>query len=348
MDEASIQEFMGGMLGHLTGATTVAATLLADDLGLYAAASGAGPLSAAHLAERTGTVERLMRELLDQQASVGFFAYDPDADTYELVPEAALALADPDSPVYLAGGLQSFKGMMFDLDAAADAFRGERTLGWGEHSSCIYHGTREFFRPAYQHHLAQDWIPSMDGVADRLETGAVVLDVGCGEGFSTIRMAEAFPASTFVGVDFHQPSIHIAESEAADAGIDNVAFHVGDASEIDGDFDLICYFDCLHDMGDPVGIATTARNRLADGGSVMLVEPFALDTRQENHQALGGMMYGASALICTPCSLAQPVGRAMGAQAGEVGMRAVFDEAGYSAFRRVAETPFNIVYQATP
>jgi SAM-dependent methyltransferase len=303
-------------------------------------------MTADALADAAGTNRRLTRELLDQQASVGFFSYDESADTYTMVPEAELALADRDSPVYMAGGFEAFQAMFQDLDATVGAFRDERTLGWDEHSPCMYSGVKEFFRPAYLHHLVQEWLPAVDGMHERLTAGAAVVDVGCGEGFSTLQMASAYPNSSFVGVDFHAPSIEVATATASEAGASNVAFQAGNATELEGDYDLVCFFDCLHDMGDPVGVATSVKNLLGEDGVVMLVEPFAMDTRAQNHQALGAMMYGASAMICTPCSLAQPVGRGMGAQAGEPGMRAVFDEAGYSTFERVAETPFNIVYHA--
>ncbi len=336
MDEAKLEEFMGAMVGHMVGATTVASSILANEIGLYEAANGAGALTADELASRAGTNKRLTRELLDQQASVGFFAYDESADSYALSDEAALALANRDSPVYLAGGMDVYKAMFEDLPATAEAFKGNRTLGWGEHSSCLYSGVKEFFRPAYLHHLVQEWIPAVDGMAERLAAGGSVVDIGCGEGFSTLQMARAFPNTEFIGLDFHQPSIDVAAAAAATNEVANARFEVGDAAALDGSYDMICFFDCLHDMGDPVGVAKAAKTKLNSGGAVLMVEPFALDTRVENHQALGALMYGASAMLCTPCSLAQPVGRAMGAQSGEPGMKAVFDEASYGSFKRVA------------
>jgi len=286
--------------------------------------------------------------LLDQQASAGIFTYEAAADTYELRPEAALALSNTNSPVFLSGGLDIFRSMFDDLDAVVATYRGERTLGWGDHSSCMYSGVREFFRPIYQHNLTQSWLPALPGMVERLETGATVADVGCSEGVSTLVMAQTYPESRFVGADFHEESIAVAASEAQRQGLANAEFVVSDAANLNGKFDLLCFFDCLHDMGDPVGVLAAAKDKLADDGVIVLIEPFAFDTRAENHAALGALSYGASAFLCTPCSLAQPVGRGMGGQAGEPGMRVVFEEAGYGHFTRVAESPFNIVYQARP
>ena len=346
MNEEKLQEFMGSMLGHLAGATTVACSIVADRIGLYDVTAGAGPLSADAIAQAASTNPRLTRELLDQQASVSIFDYDAEADTYQLGDEAALAMTHRESPVYLAGGLQVFQALFDDIDAAVDTYKDNRTLGWGEHSACLYSGVKEFFRPAYTHHLVQEWLPAVDGMTARLEQGASVLDVGCGEGFSTMQLASAFPNSNVKGVDFHGPSVDVATQAAAEASLSNATFSVGDAAAISGSFDLICFFDCLHDMGDPIAAATAARQQLGENGAVMLVEPFALDSRAENHAALGSIMYGGSAMLCTPCSLAQPGAYGMGGQGGEPAMREVFEQAGYSSFKRVAETPFNIVYEA--
>lgn len=346
IDEGRLEEFMGGIVGHFVGATTIACSSLGHQLGLYRHMAGAGPISADALASAASTNPRLTREWLDQQASVGFVAFDPEADTYELGPEAAFALAEEGSPVFVAGGMEAFRAMFIDMDMVAAAFRGDGGIPWGDHHECLFRGTQEFFRPAYENHLVQEWIPSLDGVADQLADGGMVADVGCGTGVSTVTMAGAFPNATFVGFDYHDKSIGAAGARAAESGVGNARFEQAGAKDYDGSFDLVCFFDCLHDMGDPVGIASHARSRLADGGSVMVVEPFALGSRAENHAALGGLMYGASTFLCTPCSLSQEVGRGMGAQSGEPGMRAVFDEAGYGSFSRAIETPFNIVYQA--
>lgn len=347
VNEGRLEEFMGGMVTHLVGAITLACATLGHQLGLYKAMAGNEEMSADELARAAGTNPRLTREWLDQQASCGIISYSAESDGYTLGAEAAFALAEENSPVWLAGGLQAFRSMFTDLDDVANAFKSDGGLAWGDHHECLFHGTAEFFRPAYEHHLVQEWLPALAGGTERLDQGASVADVGCGSGVSTSEMASAFPASTFLGFDFHAPSVEAAEARSAERGVSNAQFQVAGAKDFTGSFDLICFFDCLHDMGDPVGIAAHAKDQLADGGSVIVVEPFAFDTRAENHAALGGLMYGASSFICVPASLSQEVGRGMGAQSGEVGMRAVFDEAGYSSFRRVAETPFNIVYEAS-
>lgn len=346
IDEARLEEFMGGIVGHFVGAATIACSSLGHQLGLYRHLAGAGPVTADDLAAAASTNPRLTREWLDQQASVGFVAFDADADTYEMGPEAAMALAVDNSPVFVAGGMEAFRAMYIDMDKVAAAFRGDGGIPWGDHHECLFRGTQEFFRPAYENHLVQEWIPSLGEVAERLANGGTVADIGCGTGVSTVTMAAAFPNADVVGFDYHDGSITAAGARAAESGLGNVRFEQAGASDFAGPFDLICFFDCLHDMGDPVGIATHAKAQLAPDGTVMVVEPFALGSRAENHAALGGMMYGASAFLCTPCSLSQEVGRGMGAQSGEPGMRAVFDEAGYGSFERASETPFNIVYKA--
>ena len=348
IDENRLHEFMGGMVGHLVGAATIACTILGHKAGLYKALDGAGTLTADALAAAAGTNPRLTREWLDQQASVGIVSYDGDLDAYELGPEAAFALANESSPVWLAGGLDTFRAMFIDLEDVVDAVQGDGGLGWGDHHECLFTGTAEFFRPAYEHHLVQEWIPALSGGTERVGGGITVADVGCGGGVSTSRLAGAFPASTFVGFDYHSPSVEAAAARSVKLSLANTDFRVAGAKDFSGAFDLICFFDCLHDMGDPVGIAKHAKTQLNPGGSVMLVEPFAFDSREENHAGLGGLMYGASTFFCAPCSLSQEVGRGMGAQSGEPGMRAVFEEAGYTDFRRIGETPFNIVYEATP
>lgn len=343
----SIQHFMGNVLGQLTGSCTVACGILGHELGLYKAMAGKGALAADDVAQAAATHPRLTREWLDQQASVGFIAYDADADRYELSAEGALALADERSPVFVAGSMVAFRAMIIGTEKLAAAFRGDGGLGWGEQHPDLFRGTREFFRPAYENFLAQQWIPALEGVATKLEAGAKVADVGCGHGMSTIHLAKAFPKSTFAGFDYHAASIEEASRLASGASLANASFAASAADEFTGRFDLICFCDCLHDMGDPVSIARHAKSQLAEGGTVMLVEPFAHDTRHENHDGhLGGLMYAASTFFCTPCSLSQEGGRAMGAQSGERGMRAVFEEAGFSVFRRATETPFNIVYEA--
>ena len=348
VDEQKLNEFMGALIGDLGGATTVLMVCLGDELGLYEAMDGAGPTSAASLADRTGCNERLLQEWLDQQTAAGYVVFDAATQCYTLPPEQAMALARRQSPVFVASGMFVTAALYQGLAKMTAAFRGDGALAWGDHSDLLFRGTAEFFRPGYQHHLASEWIPALDGVEQVLAAGGRIADVGCGHGISSVVMAQAYEQVEVHGFDNHPPSIDVARESADIVGVsDRVHFHVADAEVYRGEFDLVCFFDCLHDMGDPVGIAQHTKQQLTPGGTVMLVEPFAHGDKAVNHTLpTAKIMYGASAVLCTPNSLSQPVGRAMGTQAGEPGMAAVFEEAGYSHFRRVADTPFNIVYEA--
>ncbi len=268
---------------------------------------------------------------------------------YHLSSEAALVLADEDSPAFLAGGVGVLESMYVDLPKIVDAFHGDRKVGWSDHHESLYSGTARFFRPGYRTNLVKDWIPAMPGVAEKLKAGGSVADVGCGFGHSCTVLAEAFPAAKVHGFDFHEPSVLAARENANALGLSKqITIDVAGATSFKGPFDLICFFDCLHDMGDPVAIARHTRTQLAPEGSVLLVEPFALDEHQANlaSNPAAALFYSASTFLCTPSSLAQPGARAMGAQSGEDAMRSVFTEAGYSSFRRAHESPFNIVYEA--
>jgi 2-polyprenyl-3-methyl-5-hydroxy-6-metoxy-1,4-benzoquinol methylase len=347
-DEQKLQEFMGTFLGDLGGATSVLMVCLGEELGLYEAMDGAGPMTPASLAGSTRCNERLVQEWLDQQASAGYVVYDATAGSYALPPEQAMALARRQSPVFMAAGMAVTASMFEDLDKVAAAFRGDGGLAWGDHSALLYRGVAEFFRPGYQHHLTDEWIPGLSGVTDVLASGGQIADVGCGHGISAIVMAQAYEQTEIHGFDCHPASIEAAREGADTAGVsDRVHFHVADADTYRGEFDLICFFDCLHDMGDPVGIAEHTKDQLTPGGTVMLIEPFAHGDKAVNHKLPSAkVFYGGSTMLCAPNSLSQPVGRALGAQCGEPGMATVFGEAGYSHFRRAAETPFNIVYEA--
>lgn len=347
-DEAKLGEFMGSFLGDMGGVSTVAMVCVGDELGLYEAMDGAGPINAEKLSAATECNKRLVQEWLDQQASAGYVVFDASGETYELPPEQAMALARRQSPTFVAAGMQAFASMFQDMDKITAAFRGTGGLAWGDHSPSLFRGTAEFFRPGYQTNLTTEWIPALEGIDATLRSGARIADVGCGHGISTVVMAQAYPASEIHGFDYHAPSIDAAREGADIATVsDRVHYHVAAADQFTGEFDLVCFFDCLHDMGDPVGIAEHTKAQLSDGGTVMLVEPFAHDDKSANHASpTGKVFYGASTCICTPNSLSQPVGRAMGAQSGEAGMAAVFAEAGYTHFRRATETPFNIVYEA--
>jgi 2-polyprenyl-3-methyl-5-hydroxy-6-metoxy-1,4-benzoquinol methylase len=349
IDQGKLEAFMGKMIGHMTGGTICYSIWLGDELGLYRELAGSGPRTADSLAAKTKCNARLVREWLDGQAAGGLVTYDSAADTYELSPEAAMAVADDGSPVFLARAMNAVGSMFMDLQKVAAAFRGNGALPWGEHHPCLFCGTEWFFRTGYRAYLTKEWIPALDGVDAKLRAGARVADVGCGHGASVVVMAAAYPKSTIYGFDFHAPSVETARKRAAEAGVDGRAkFEVTTATGYQGRFDLICFFDCLHDMGDPVGAARHAREHLTPGGTVLLVEPFALDGRPKNiaENPMAALLYVASTSICTPNSLSQEVGLALGAQAGEARLRKVFEDAGFRHFRRAAQTPMNLILEA--
>nr|WP_296074307.1 methyltransferase domain-containing protein [uncultured Actinoplanes sp.] len=320
--------------------------VIGDKLGLYRAMAGAGPLTPAELADRTGTAERYLREWLSAQAAAGYVEVTGDG-RFELPTEHAIALADESSPASVIGGFELTLAAIRSTDRLVDAFRTGEGVGWHEHHEDLFEGCERFFRPGYAAYLVASWIPAMDGVQEKLSSGIRVADVGCGHGASTVLLASAYPNSTFVGLDYHPASIESAQSRAASAGIGNrTRFEVGRATELTGTYDLICLFDCLHDMGDPVGALTHLRDHLAPDGSLLIVEPFAGDTLKDNLNPVGAVYYGASTLLCTPNSLSQEGGTALGAQAGEARLGEVASAAGLADFRRVAETPFNLVFQA--
>ena len=349
VDFTKVEAFAGQIVGMMTGGAVCAGIVLGDQLGLYRTLAATSPSTADALAAAAGCHPRLTREWLDGQAAVGLIGYDSVEDTYSLSSEASMVLADEDSPAFLAGGAMMFQAIFDAIPKMVAAFKGNGALGWGEHHPTLYTSTARFFRPGYRTNLVSQWIPALDGVEKKLADGGTIADVGCGFGHSCSVMAEAFPNATISGFDFHEPSIDAARVNAANAGVgDRVQFEVASATSYGGTYDVICFFDCLHDMGDPVGIAAHARSRLAPGGTVLLVEPFALPSRAENiaGNPAAGLYYHASTFLCTPSSLAQDVGRGMGAQSGEAGMRAVFEEAGFAHFRAAHTSPFNIVYEA--
>jgi SAM-dependent methyltransferase len=351
IDEAKLEEFMGRMVGYMTGAMACLGIWLGDELGLYAALAQGGAQSADALASQTGCHPRLVREWLDGQAAAGLVEYDTEADTYSLGAESAAALAVDDSPVFTARAMNAFGSFFSDLDKIKAAFEGDGALAWGDHHPCLFKGTEWFFRTGYRTHLPGEWIPALDDVQAKLQDGIRVADVGCGHGASAIVMAEAYPNSRFWGFDYHGPSIETARERATEAGVaERTMFDIAGAKDYPGTYDLICYFDCLHDMGDPVGVATYAREHLDPDGTVMLVEPFALDGRSTNiaDNPMAALLYTASTVVCTPNSLSQEVGLGLGAQAGEARLRAVFEEAGFTRFRRAAETPLNLILEARP
>jgi SAM-dependent methyltransferase/predicted transcriptional regulator len=349
-DHDKLMEFVFRSVEEVGATLNTALVVMGDKLGLYRALAGAGPLSPAELAERTGTAERYVREWLNAQAAGGFVEYDPDTGRYTLPPEQAAALTDPDCPGYLPGIFQIALGSVIDSPRIAEAVRTGEGIGWGDHVHDVHEGCERFFRPSYNAHLVPDWLPALDGVVEKLERGASVADVGCGHGASTIVMAKAFPNSTFAGFDYHDGSIATARKRAKDAGVDSrVSFETSPAARFSGgDYDFVTMFDCLHDMGDPVGAARHVREALAPDGTWMIVEPKAGDRVEDNLNPVGRAYYAFSTLLCTPASLSQEVGLALGAQAGEARIRDVVESGGFTRFRRVAETPFNIVYEARP
>ncbi|MGY1681816.1 class I SAM-dependent methyltransferase [Geodermatophilus sp. SYSU D01176] len=350
IDEERLQEFVGRFVGDLGAVLHGATVLLGDRLGLYRAMADGTWTGAADLADRTGTEERYVAEWLAAQAASGYAEYDAEEHRYRLSPEQALALTDEHNPLFAPGGLQVAASTIKDVDLVADAFRTGTGVDWGAHDRDLFDGTERFFRPTYTANLVDAWIPALDGVADRLRAGTQVADVGCGHGSSTILMARAFPGSAFAGFDSHGPSIEAARRRAEEAGVaDRCTFEVATAKDYPGrGYGLVTFFDCLHDMGDPVGAARHVRETLAGDGTWMLVEPYAGDRPEDNLTPVGRVFYSASTMICTPGSRAQEVGVALGAQAGEARLREVLTAAGFDRVRRAAGTPFNLVLEARP
>jgi len=348
VDETKLNAFLGKAVGDLGAAFSAVLISLGDELGLYRELAK-GALTSAELATRTGTHERYIREWLANQAAGGYVEYDKEKEKYFLSDEQALCLADPQGPVDLPGAYNIVQDMFHIKERARENFRTGQGMEWGDHHPCLFHGTERFFRAGYNANLLSSWLPALDGVVAKLGTGAKGADVGCGHGASTILMAKAFPRSEFVGIDYHDASIQTARARAAEAGVRNVRFETGDATSYrEKDLDFIAFFDCLHDMADPVGAARHARQALKADGNCMVVEPFAGDRIEENLNPVGRTYYAASSLICVPVSLARR-GPALGAQAGEKRLRQVMvDEGGFSRFRRATETPFNIVLEARP
>ncbi len=350
VDEGKLMEFVFRAVGEVGATLNTALVVMGDKLGLYRALAGAGPLTPGELAERTGTAERYVREWLNAQAAGGFVSYDPDGGRYTLPPEQTVALTDPDSPAYLPGFFQIALGSVIDSPRIMDATRSGAGFGWNEHVPDVLDGCERFFRPGYNANLTSAWLPALDGVVAKLERGARVADVGCGHGSSTILMAQAYPHSTFTGTDYDGGSIETARSRARDTGVDGrVQFETAPAAAYAGTgYDLVTMFDCLHDMGDPVGAARHVRGTLKPDGTWMIVEPNAADRVEGNLNPVGRAYYAFSTLLCTPASLSQEVGLALGAQAGEARIRDVVTAAGFTRFRRAAETPFNLVFEARP
>jgi len=346
-DESKLNAFMERVVGDMGAAMHAALVVIGDKLGLYKAMVDAGPLAPAELAGKTGTAERYVREWLNANAASGFVTYDAGTGRYTLPPEQAFALTMMDIP----GAFHIISACFKDEPKITQAFRTGEGVGWHEHDANLFFGTERFFRPNYSANLLSAWIPALEGMEERLKQGATVADVGCGHGASTMLMAKAFPKSRFYGFDYHSGSIEYARHVAGRDGLlDQISFEVASSKSYpaNGGYDLVTFFDCLHDMGDPTGAAKHVLSTLKPGGAWMIVEPFAHDLAHENHNPVGRIYYSASTMICTPASLAQEVGAALGAQAGEKQIRQVVMDAGFTRFRRAAETPFNLIFEARP
>ena len=347
LDQQKFEALQGKVMGDVGGAIGLLMAYIGDQAGVYQALEEHGPCTHTALAERAGLDERYLREWLSSNAAMGYVDYDADGDTFSLSPEQAAIFAHDGEPTCMQGFFQAVVGQMATHDTAVEVFRSGRGRPWGEHHTCCFCGTDRFFRPGYVANLVENWIPALDGVAAKLEAGAHVADIGCGRGSSSLLMAEHYPNSNIHGFDFHQPSILAAREEAQAKQLSNVDFRVSTAKEFSGnEYDLICIFDALHDMGDPLGAAKHIRDSLKPDGTFMLVEPMAGDSLGENLNLLSGIYYGFSTTVCVPTSRAQEVGLGLGAQAGEARLTEILHQAGFSRVRRATETPTNMVLEA--
>ncbi len=349
LNENKLNEFVGKMLGDLGGAYSVPTVRLGFRLGLFEALDGGGPATAGQLAERAGGLtERYVREWALAQSANGYINYDPSDETFSISPEQAMVFVAKDSPVYMAGAFELAAAMIEGEPKVENAFRTGNGVRWGDSAGCLFCATGAFFRPGYVNNIVQNWLPALEGVEDKLKSGAKIADIGCGVGFSTLLMAKAFPNSRFVGFDFHEPSVEEARRHAKDHGLSQrVSFEAKSVKEIaDTDFDLVTAFDCLHDMGDPKGCARHMRHILKENGTWMIVEPIAGDRPADNLNPVGRLYYNASTMICVPTSLDQEVGEGLGAQAGEAQLSDVIRQGGFTRVRRATEGPFNMVLEA--
>jgi len=349
LNEAKLNEFLGMMVTEMGAAANGALIIMGDKLGLYKSLSSSGPMTSNQLSEATGTTERYVQEWLSAQAASGYIEYDAENENFSMTPEQTAVFGDEESPVLMTGAFYGIASMYIDEPKIEHAFRSGEGVSWGDHDGCLFCGTEKFFRPSYKANLVSTWIPALDGVEEKLQKGAKVADVGCGHGVSTVVMAQAFPNSEFIGYDFHNESLEHATAMAKDAGLNNISFKMASAKTFPAiGYDLVTFFDCLHDMGDPVGACAHVVKALNPDGTCMIVEPFANDTLQENLNPVGRAFYAFSTMICTPSSISQEVGLGLGAQAGEKRLKEVVSSGGFSRFRRAAETPFNLILEARP
>ena len=349
LNEEKLHALLGKMVTEMGAAAIGPLIILGDRLGLYKALEEYGPLGSKQLADATGTAERYVREWLSAQAASGYIDYNADSNQFSMSPEQAMVFSSPDSPVLMTGAFYAISSMYHDEEVMEKAFKSGEGVSWGDHHSCLFCGTEKFFRPSYSTNLVSSWLPALHGVVEKLEKGAKVADVGCGHGASTMIMAEAFPNSEFIGFDFHEGSVNHAAEEARKLGLKNLSFKVATAKDFPGkDYDLVAFFDCLHDMGDPVGACAHVKAALKPDGTCLMVEPFANDTLTDNMNPVGRAFYSFSTMLCTPSSLSQEVGLALGAQAGERRLKEVAMNGGFTRFRRATETPFNLILEARP
>ncbi|MFI5059291.1 MAG: class I SAM-dependent methyltransferase [Candidatus Acidiferrales bacterium] len=350
INQDKLHEFLGKAIVDFGATFNAALIRIGDKLGLYKSLAAAGAQTPAELAKRTGTAERYVREWLSAQAAGGYVTYDSSTGKFHLSEEQAFAMADETSPVFLPGAFQVALAAVRAEELLTERFKTGNGLGWHEHHPELFVGTERFFRPGYAANLVSAWIPSLEGVDQKLKSGARVADVGCGLGASTVLMAKSYPKSEFAGFDYHDKSIETAKQRAKDAGVGSrIRFEVAKAKDYHGkDYDLVTFFDCLHDMGDPAGASAHVHSTLKKDGTWMIVEPFAGDKLEDNLNPIGRAFYGASTLLCTPASLSQEVGLALGAQAGEKRLREVVTSGGFSRFRRATQTPFNLIFEARP
>jgi len=347
INQFKLDQFVGKMVGDMGAAFSTALIVLGDRIGLFRKMAEKGPVTSAELAKATNTTERYVREWLAAMAAAGYIEYDKASQRYSLSAEQASVFADEKSTAFMPGFAELIASVYRDEPKIAEAFQSGKGVGWHEHDPCLFRGTERFFRPGYAANLVGDWLPALDGVVEKLTEGATVADVGCGHGSSTIIMAKAFPKSRFVGFDYHPASIDRARKAAEDEGVSKqTQFEVASAKDYPGSYDLVAFFDCLHDMGDPAGAARHVKKSLKPDGTWLIVEPFANDNIHENLNPVGRIYYSASTMICTPASLSQEVGLGLGAQAGEAKLKEVVTSAGFSRFRRATETALNLVLEA--
>jgi SAM-dependent methyltransferase len=350
VDDAKLHQFVGQMLSDLGGASSIALVRIGDALGLYKALHNGGAMTVTELAAETGVNQRYLREWLSHQAASNYLSYDPATQKFALPPEQAMVFAIEDSPVYMIGAFDVMTAFLENQAKVQPAFKTGGGVSWGDHAGCMFCAVARFFRPGYHNNLVSNWLPALDGAIEKLQQGATVADVGCGHGWSTVLMAKAFPNSRFIGYDFHPSSIEHAQAHAREHAVTaNTRFEVGTAKDYPRkDLDLVTFFDCLHDMGDPAGAAAHVRQSLKPDGLWMIVEPMAGDRLEDNLNPVGRIFYAGSTMVCVPTSLSQEVGAALGAQAGEAKLREVITAGGFRNGSRATETPFNMILEARP